>query len=259
MQEVADSCKSYCLKRTRNLCLNKATLQSMSWWITLWNQTQSIDIQNYVFRLTEATKRSPIFSLWSHSATRDARAIWNMEWHWWISRRRWKMGRTFLGFRRRASGSSKGFWYSWEGRKGGGLACCMFLTPKQSEMIYFFLSHIDPTLANWPGVGSEFSFYSPGGFSSESPGNSSHFGLWSWGCGVWWSKPGMWQRGSSYPHYHPTTSHNGTHATVMHTLSLHLYSRKKRLFWGKTSFLSQLIFAKSICPFHRCATHKYFF
>lgn len=35
--------------------------------------------------LTEATNKSPIFSLVSHSATRDASAIWNMEWHCVIS------------------------------------------------------------------------------------------------------------------------------------------------------------------------------
>lgn len=31
--------------------------------------------------LTEATNKSPIFSLVSHSATRDDSAIWNMVWH----------------------------------------------------------------------------------------------------------------------------------------------------------------------------------
>lgn len=35
--------------------------------------------------LTDATNKSPIFSVLSHSATRDASAIWNMEWHWVIS------------------------------------------------------------------------------------------------------------------------------------------------------------------------------
>lgn len=67
-----------------------------------------------IFILTEATNRSPIFSLVSHSATREDRAIWNMEWHCVISLRRKNMGRIFLMLRIRGSASIKGRWYSWE-------------------------------------------------------------------------------------------------------------------------------------------------
>lgn len=78
--------------------------------------------------LTEATNKSPIFSLLSHSATRDASAIWNMEWHCVISLIRWNIGRIFLGLRMRGSASINGLWYSWwDCERKLGCYCCWYV------------------------------------------------------------------------------------------------------------------------------------